>query len=51
MLVELTVLASGASLKVIVIGVVVLTQVALAAGMRELTESGDVSESERVVNV
>jgi hypothetical protein len=50
MLVELTVLASGASSKVMVMGVVALTQVALAAGLTELMMSGEVSESERVLN-
>src|SRR6185503_11494604 len=51
MLVELTVLASGASSNVMVMGVSALMHVALAAGLTELTMSGEMSESERVLNV
>ena len=43
MLVELTLPALAASLKVMVMGVVALTQVAFAAGTTELTEIADVT--------
>lgn len=43
--------ASGASSKVMVMGVVVLTHVAPAAGTTELIEIGEVSVDERVSNV